>query len=231
MKNKSYVWLVCVLLSIAAMGKAQVVTLENGVGITSLRTGDFSTDKVYPYHISLGYQYLDKGWFNLSSNIGYLRKGGQVKIDYNSIFGESSGNVILKSKLNYLTINTTFDIKKTSTDGYTFFVGVGPRIDFKLKATDESYADWDDLNHDYPNQKSTIKGLHPLQFGLKCVGGIRKDFGNVQLGVNIAYLPTFTRVISGGAHDRTFTFGLSLGYKLGGNKGDVKTIRTVRHHK
>lgn len=112
MKNKSYVWLVCVLLSIAAMGKAQVVTLENGVGITSLRTGDFSTDKVYPYHISLGYQYLDKGWFNLSSNIGYLRKGGQVKIDYNSIFGESSGNVILKSKLNYLTINTTFDIKK-----------------------------------------------------------------------------------------------------------------------
>lgn len=70
-----------------------------------------------------------------------------------------------------------------------------------------------------------------MQFGLKCVGGIRKDFGNMQLGINIAYLPTFTRVIPGGGHDRTFTFGLSLGYRLGGNNEKAETIRSVRRHK
>lgn len=229
MKNKSCVWLVCALLCIATVGKAQVVTLENGVGITSLRAGDGSTDNVYPYHMSLGYQYLDKGWFNLSSSIGYLRKGGQIKAVYNPISGDLS-NVIFKSKLHYLTINTTFDVKKTSPDGYTFFVGVGPWIDFKLKATEESYVE-SGSDPDYPAQKSTIKGVHPLQFGLKCVGGIRKDFGNMQLGINIAYLPTFTRVISGGGHDRTFTFGLSLGYRLGGNNDKAETIRSVRRHK
>lgn len=37
MKNKSCVWLVCMLLCIAVKGNAQVITLENGFGITSMR--------------------------------------------------------------------------------------------------------------------------------------------------------------------------------------------------
>ena len=39
--------------------------------------------------------------------------------------------------------------------------------------------------------------FHPVLFGLKCVGGIRKDFRNMQLGFNIAYLPSFTRLSDG----------------------------------
>ena len=50
----------------------------------------------------------------------------------------------------------------------------------------------------------------------------------MQLGFNIAYLPSFTR-LSDGIRDRTFTFGLSLGYKLGTEK--TGTIRSVRRHK
>ena len=118
MKNKSCVWLVCMLLCIAVEGNAQVITLENGFGITSMRTKKACTNKVYPYQMSLGYQYLDKGWYNLSSNIGYIRRGGQVKIPYNSVTGEEWGRVTEKDKLHYLTLSTTFDIKKTSHDGY-----------------------------------------------------------------------------------------------------------------
>ena len=54
------------------------------------------------------------------------------------------------------------------------------------------------------------------------------DFRNMQLGFNIAYLPSFSR-LSDGIRDRTFTFGLSLGYKLGTEK--TGTIRSVRRHK
>ncbi len=231
MKNKSCVWLVCVLLSIAAMGKAQVVTLENGFSITSMRHSKVVSGNVYPYQMALGMQYMDKGWYNLSSSIGYMRRGGQEKILYASITGENNDYLTVKDKLHYLTVSTTFDIKKTSQDGYTFFIGVGPRLDFKLKSVEVTYSDFDQSRPEgYEPTKENLDGIHPVLFGLKCVGGIRKDIGNMQLGFNIAYLPSFTH-LSKGVHDRTFTFGLSLGYKLGGNKGDVKTIRTVRHHK
>ena len=229
MKNKSCVWLVCMLLCIAVKGNAQVITLENGFSITSMRAKKASTNKVYPYQMSLGYQYLDKGWYNLSSNIGYTRRGGQVKIPYNSITGsEWSGRITEKDKLHYLTLSTTFDIKKTSRDGYTFFIGMGPRLDFNLKSVVTTYSDFDDTVSDYKSTKEKLDGIHPVLFGLKCVGGIRKDFRNMQLGVNIAYLPSCTR-LSDGIRDRTFTFGLSLGYKLGTEK--TGTIRSVRRHK
>lgn len=229
MKNKSCVWLVCMLLCIAVKGNAQVITLENGFSITSMRAKKASTNKVYPYQMSLGYQYLDKGWYNLSSNIGYIRRGGQVKIPYNSVTGEEWGRVTEKDKLHYLTLSTTFDIKKTSHDGYIFFIGVGPRLDFKLKSVVVTYVDFDEHRpSDFEPTKEKLDGIHPVLFGLKCVGGIRKDFRNMQLGFNIAYLPSFT-CLSDGIRDRTFTFGLSLGYKLGTEK--TGTIRSVRRHK
>ena len=36
------------------------------------------------------------------------------------------------------------DIKKTSHDGYIFFIGVGPRLDFKLKSVVVTYVDFDE---------------------------------------------------------------------------------------
>lgn len=231
MKNKSCVWLVCSLLCVTVMGKAQVVTLENGFGITSLRS-DLGLDRVYPYQMALGMQYADKGWFNLSSNIGYLRRGAQVTIDYNSEAAVSVGQIEMKSKLHYVTLNTTFDVKRTTRDGYTLFVGVGPRFDFNLKSTLETYTDLSGTGgpEGFVPTKDKLEGIHSVVFGLKCVGGIRKDFGNMQLGFNVAYLPSFTH-ISKGVHDRTFTIGLSLGYKLGADKVKLETIRSVRRHK
>ena len=227
MRNRSCVWFVCALLFVAMAGKAQVVTLENGGSITSMRYSKFALDKVYPYQMALGMQYLDKGWYNLSSNIGYTRRGSQVGM----VTLQGEGDVTLKEKLHYLTVSTTFDIKKTSRDGYTFFVGLGPRLDFNLKSVAQTYVDFDQHGPEgFVPTKEKIDGFYPVLFGLKCVGGIRKDFGNMQLGLNIAYLPSFTRLAEG-VRDRTFTFGLSLGYKLGGSKDDIGTIRSVRRNK
>lgn len=223
MKKKSCVWLVCALLCLTVMGEAQVVTLENGFGIASMRYKGVGQimEKVHPYHMSLGIQYLDKGWFNLSSNVGYLRRGEQYK-DELSPSAWTGGYQVIGTNLHYLTLNTTFDLKKISRDGYTCFIGVGPRVDFKIKSTEEHYGGENEFS------KETANGFHSLVFGLKCVGGIRKDFGNMQLGLNFAYLPSFTR-LSPVISDRMFTFGLSLGYKLGGDKADA--IRSVRRHK
>lgn len=228
MKKNSYVWLVFMLLCIATIGKAQVVTLENGFAISSLRIKGLGQimDKTFPYQMSVGMQYLDKGWFNLSSNVGYIRRGERDKnIDnYEWIYGESR---IAGSNLYFLTLNTTFDLKTVSRDGYTCFIGVGPRIDFNLKSTDIYCSG----NDDYQYHKA--KGYNSVLFGLKCVAGIRKDLGNMQIGLNFAYLPSFTHVAPI-IRDRTFTFGLTLGYRFGGenDKADkTETIRSVRRHK
>ncbi len=224
MKKKSCVWLVCVLLCVTVMGKAQVVTLENGFGISSMRYKGIgqALDKIHPYHVSLGMQYLDKGWFNLSSNVGYLRRGERDKEEPTSVWAGSYQ--VIGINLHYLTLNTTFDLKKMSRDSYTCYIGVGPRIDFLLKSSADLYGG--DNNY----AKQTIDGFHSVLFGLKCVGGIRKDFGCMQIGLNFAYLPSFTR-LNPATRDRTFTFGLSLGYKLGAGKEKAETIRSVRRHK
>lgn len=223
MKNKSCVWLVCLLLCFAAVGKAQVVMLENGFGISSMRYKGIgqALDKIHPYHVSLGLQYLDKGWFNLASNVGYLRRGER---DKEALSAWEGGYQIIATNLHYLTLNTTFDLKKMSRDGYTCFIGVGPRIDFLLKSSADLYGG--DNNY----SKQTVEGYHSVLFGLKCVGGVRKDFGNMQIGLNFAYLPSFTR-LNPVTRDRTFTFGLSLGYKLGAGKEKAETIRSVRRNK
>lgn len=224
MKKKSCVWLVCSLLCVTVMGKAQVVTLENGFGISSMRYKGIGQvlDKIHPYHVSLGMQYMDKGWFNLSSNVGYLRKGERDKGKLTSMW--EGAYQVIGTNLHYLTLNTTFDLKKMSRDGYTCFIGVGPRIDFLLKSSVDLYGG----NNNY--SKQTIEGYHSVVFGLKCVGGVRKDFGNMQIGLNFAYLPSFTR-LNPVNYDRTFTFGLSLGYKLGADKVKSESIRSVRRHK
>ena len=51
MKKKSCVWLVCALLCVTVMGKAQVFTLENGFGISSMRYKGIgqALDKIHPW--------------------------------------------------------------------------------------------------------------------------------------------------------------------------------------
>ena len=90
------------------------------------------------------------------------------------------------------------DIKKTSQDGYTFFIGVGPRLDFKLKSVVVTYVDFDEHRpSDFEPIKEKLDGIHPVLFGLKCVGCIRKGFSYLQVGFNLADLPSFMRLSDG----------------------------------
>ena len=78
MKIKSCAWLVCLILCLPIMMKAQVLKIENGMAFSSLvNKGEDLFDKsLSSYQMSIGLDYLDQGWYALSSNVGYLRKGG-----------------------------------------------------------------------------------------------------------------------------------------------------------
>lgn len=212
MKNKCCVWLVVLLFMFVATANAQMVRIDGGVAFSKLKTkgldGNQILDKsVKPFQMSLGLEYLEREYFNLSSSVGYLRAGGRSDIPVVSSIGQQM--VDYKCFIDYLTVNTLFNIKR-SVRRETYYVGIGPRLDFKLDA-----------------KETEVYGVHyangnkPVVFGLKCEAGFWYDLDDhFCLGANVGYLPSFTKTWTSPVNPdvtmatRSFTLGVSLGYRL-----------------
>ena len=219
MKKKSCVWLVVLLLGFVATASAQMLKVEGGMAFSKLRTkglngGQIFDKSVKPFQMSVGLEYWDKEQFNLSSSIGYLRTGGRNKV----VIGDEDGGILdpdFKHKyfVDYLTVNTLFNIKQTN-HRQTYYFGIGPRLDFKVGSKDNSSKGVEYVNGKMPE-------LNTVVFGLKCEAGIWFDLDDhFRLGANVSYLPSFTKAwTSPVAPDvtmttRSFTLGVSLGYVL-----------------
>lgn len=219
MKNKSSVWLVVVLFLFVARANGQMLKVEGGMAFSKLRTQglneiQFFDKSVKPFQMSVGVEYLDKEHFNLSSSIGYLRTGGKDKIIITGGGGEIlNSNFEYKYLIDYLIVNTLFNIRKTD-NRTTYYIGVGPRLDFKLGSSKN-------VNQDLENSDELMPELNKVIFGLKCEAGIWYDLDDkFRIGANVGYLPSFTKAwTSPVAPDvtmttRSFTLGISLGYVL-----------------
>lgn len=181
------------LLSVQLM-QGQVVKIENGISFSRLKSGPVNWGTLKHYQVAVGIDYLDHSWFNLSSNVGYFRKGSGEKI---SIYNEGGDAPIgyLTLHADYLTFNTTFQVKKKFTQGEVY-IGAGPRLDVKVKD--------DELTDDFET----------LIAGLKCEAGVNYYLTQkVRVGLNAAWLPNFNKV-QGDYKERLFTAGVSIGYVL-----------------
>lgn len=191
----------------AQMSVSQIIKVENGISVSSLKE-DF-THKVRPYLFMLNVEYCDKGWFDLSSGIGKLTKGGQMKIPLTAEDGTSLGYGDINMYADYLTLNTTFDLKYEK-NRFALYVGAGPRIDIRLKTRYVCSSD------DSPAWKGS--DADGLMYGINCVAGVRYMINRVQLGLNVGYLFSFnemyTRPDRKEVSEKTFTIGLSVGYQL-----------------
>lgn len=216
--NVKRMWGIFCLSLVTMAVSAQSLRVEGGFGISSLRNWSVPVDadipdlfenKIYPFQFAVGVAYLDRGWFHLSSNIGVMRKGGKDKV-YNYDLG--SGTAVSEDDWTYagtfLTLNTLFDVKKTSYDGYTFYAGVGPSLNIKLGEGEES----DGFESDMGNFSDRFC---PVNLGLRCELGIKKQFGRTAIGLVAAYHPTLTHLIKeSDVKDRTFTIGITLDMQL-----------------
>ena len=211
MKIKSCAWLVCLILCLPIMMKAQVLKIENGIAFSSLvNEGEDLFDKsLSSYQMSIGLDYLDQGWYALSSNVGYLRKGGSFDFYEATDPGLNMLKRNMKYMFDYITLNTTFRVKTLSDSGWNFYAGVGPRVDVNVKRH-ISLGDMDSL---FPEQ--TAPAVNRIIVGLKCETGVNYNFDRYLLGLNVSYLPSFIKPNKDFiAHDRTFTVGILLGYRL-----------------
>lgn len=203
---KKYWWSMVVLLLISASVEAQVsrMKVEGGVGFSSMHGMDWFNEAVHPFYFTVGAEYLDRDWFHLSSNVGVVRKGGKDEL-WNSLDEVSDWSLMGT----FLTLNTLFDVKKVSYDGYTFYAGAGPALNIKVGKSEKSSSKLHD--------ESTGFDFNPVHLGVRCEIGVKKDFKRTALGLVASYQTALTSYVKNFSdlRDRTFTLGLTFDFMLG----------------
>jgi len=201
-------------LTITIVVNGQIVKVQGGTSISKLEWKlnniDFGQyDKVLIGHsIFAGIDYFDKKHFNLSSNLGMVRKGGKSNLQLLDSSGLQSATLIDKPTLDYLSINTTIDFKCQIKETIFPFISFGPRFDYLVNSS-KHFNEIDEKN---------------FTIGLILGGGIKYDIANLQFGLRADYYLDFIREIAdwtiensengGKISVNTFTINLSVGYRL-----------------
>lgn len=186
-KNKLIKLLVFLVfgLAIKNLTFAQTINIQAGIStskinwISNSRVRNLYTsfdEPIKSYTILVGIDYLDKRYVNLSSNFGIIRKGGKdvTKIyDQNGIY--TGENYTKEAKLDYLSINTSFEFKYPIASSIYPFIGIGSRLDFLINHSD----DFNDFK-DYDKLKNIIPGI-------LLGGGMKYEFDNFNIGLRSDY--------------------------------------------
>lgn len=179
-----------ILFAISQSVISQSIFWENGISISSIS----KETSMKTYTSNLNIDYLHNDWYYLSSGIGYIQKGGDLYIyDINTYLVSS------KISNKYVSINTVFNVMKP-INNWDLYVGVGPRIDFKI------------------NSKATSKDIdvsNSVLLGLKCAVGFNYHFHKFCGGLTLSYLPSLTNFYKDlSKKDKTFIIGFTLGYVI-----------------
>jgi len=155
--------------------------------------------------ISIGLDYFQKKHFNISSNLGFLKKGGtvtlkapqQVLTSGITIGDDYLSDQVTGANLDYLSFNTTCDFSYPLKNNITPFIGIGPRIDLLLN-----------------NEEIYNKYSYGLLFG----GGLKYNIKKIQVGIRCDYYLNINNIYKteqyGTLRDKTFTTNIIIGYRL-----------------
>lgn len=206
-------------LTIAVLSSAQTIKLQGGTSFSKLdwelkgtNVDPFFSETFIGYSFFAGLDYLDKQYYNLSSNMGMIRKGGKGEVELTDINGDLIGETVTeKPTLDYFSINTTFDLKYRIKEAVSPFISIGPRLDYLVSSSKifDDLKDIDELNH--------------LAIGMILGGGLKYDYSSLQFGLRADYYVDFTNVadwkieetgIEGEVNVSTFTINLTIGYRL-----------------
>ncbi|HBZ67986.1 MAG TPA: hypothetical protein DEO70_14220 [Bacteroidales bacterium] len=206
-------------LIIAILSNGQTIKIQGGTSVSKLDwqmkgmiTNSFYNETMIGYSIFAGVDYLDKQYYNLSTNIGMIRKGGKGEIALVDQYGELTGQTITeKPTLDYLSINTMIELKYRIKETVTPFISFGPRFDYLVSHSSHLYSLED------------IDELKSISVGLIFGGGLKYDISNLQFGLRADYYLDFTKIAdwsiestgnNGEVTVNTFTLNLTIGYRL-----------------
>ncbi|WP_299680591.1 outer membrane beta-barrel protein [uncultured Tenacibaculum sp.] len=211
--------LLLIALTFTIIINGQTLKIQGGTSISKLNwklsginDNPFYNETLIGYSIFAGLNYLEKQYFNLSSNIGMIRKGGKDEIQLTDQFGEFTGQTVTeKPSLDYLSINTTIDFKYKIKERLSPFISFGPRFDYLVNSS-KHFESLENINE-----------LKRTSLGLIFGGGLKYDISNFQLGLRADYYLDFTKVANwetesspngGEVTVDTFTINLTIGYRF-----------------
>ena len=199
---------------------SQVIKMEHGANLTWMDGGGYAK-KRGAYSFMLGCDYLEKDWFMLSSEIGYIQRGGRSLFRYTEGYDPDQGqyeyNYRRIAKLDFCQINTTLRFKHDFKH-FTLFMGVGPTIDILLK--DRSEWQKQPINTDQITTTETSIHHNNVLYGLKYELGINYHINNKWNAIlNLSQLNSFKGSTIGHYDGDSFrnkiaTLSLGIGYRL-----------------
>jgi hypothetical protein len=219
------------LLSPVIQMKGQTLNLQAGPSISKLITKlqRFGEEDIYiqgfrsGLNVSAGIDYWDHKYFNLSSNVGFIQKGGNDTVHYFTKYDYNDSAVPCFVRLNYITLNTAFVFKVPIKNHFIPYLIAGPRFDYLVSFNDpESIIDY----------ILTSTGFDNFLYGLLTGVGVDYNTNKFSLGIVFNYYINLKKIYdysgsfpeeSGFAdrwhfghsiNDRTFTLNFRIGCKL-----------------
>lgn len=221
-QNKPFktVTLLFLILFFSLSNKAQTLSVQNGICVSNVdwkisgygsNVGVSESKPLIGYSFFTGLDYWNKKYFQLSSNLGVLQKGWKTEHTLTNHFGTVMGTETIKTKLNYVSINSLLNFKIPINDKIRPFIGIGPRFD---------YLFFSDADFDFYSQTNS---LSKTSYGLISGVGITFNFSIIQLGLRADYYTNFNTLVdwknesaglSQNATIRNITINFMFGLKL-----------------
>jgi hypothetical protein len=203
----------CILCLDTFFVSGQTINIQAGTSLSKLDwvmdETNYFNNTLIGYSAFAGIDYMDSRYFNLSSNLGYVRKGGRDKIIYINLYGVETGTDYMNASLDYLSFNTAVDVK-VPINNIVPYLCFGPRIDFLI------------MHHRLYNGIDDMGGLNSVSYGLLFGGGIKYDMPTIQFGIKAEYYLNFNKVaewspqnnLNYDIKDNTLLLSVTIGFKL-----------------
>jgi hypothetical protein len=199
---------------------SQVIKMEHGANLTWMDGGGL-TKKNLSYSFMVGCDYLENDWMMLSSEIGYIKRGGRSIWQFNRSYN-SDGSIEEKyfrsiADLNYFHINTTFRFKH-DLKNVTLFMGLGPTIDILINENSK-YEQHPTNSNKITTTKTDFHNSNVI-YGIKSELGMYYHINNKWNAIlNISYLGNFKcRSVgnnnNGLFYNKTAAISLGVGYRI-----------------
>lgn len=191
---------------------SQTLYLQPGISYTNYKLeSDMGLDPKGLGGISgfIGFSYIDKDLWTLSSNIGFvqqrIRFGDDLSLTMDGITITTPAYIEQKD---YFSFNTIFAIKKEVFNYLICYLEIGPKVNW-LVGSSTTYKDTrkGSTIRTSPDEKKQL-------FGALTGLGLKLNFVDYQLGVGYQYTYDFTQVIENFGRYKSNTIFLSIGYKF-----------------
>jgi hypothetical protein len=169
--------------------------------------------RITSFDLLVGLKYLNLKFIDLKSSIGFIQKGGSGNVKLTTSQGDSIDSMTLKDRLNYLTINTTVNLKIKLLKFIEPYIFIGPRIDYLL-----SYKE----NFNTLKQFEDVNELNKFSYGFLYGGGVNIYLNKILIGVSFDYYVNINKIVdyksghdvSNKITDHTYSLNGLVGYNF-----------------